>query len=376
MDRGREKDHRLPIFRSNKAFDIARNAKAFLNLKSSITRGAASEVERSEDQAESSERARRPTSEQRKRLKEQLSQLKAELRATEDQAGRPGPLEGRKIRKEIFRLKNELRAARDRTEGEEPATGALPDFLIIGAQKCGTTSLYHLLTQHPYVEPAAFKELHFFDFDSIFDEGIEWYRQCFPAPKWKDGRRTITGEGTPAYLFYPSVPGRMAKVIPRAQLIALLRNPADRAYSHYQQVARKGEETRTFEEAIGAGKKTWLLGKEGEASEGADRADLDGDSEYLSRGVYVDQLLRWSEFFREEQILVLKSEDFFERPKETLKVVLNFLGLPDWEPEAWEIRKKGRYERGMDPATRRRLEEYFEPHNRRLYEFLGRDLGW
>ena len=80
--------------------------------------------------------------------------------------------------------------------------------------------------------------------------------------------------------------------------------------------------------------------------------------------------------FREEQILVLKSEDFFERPKETLKVVLNFLGLPDWEPEAWEIRKKGRYERGMDPATRRRLEEYFEPHNRRLYEFLGRDLGW
>ena len=73
---------------------------------------------------------------------------------------------------------------------------------------------------------------------------------------------------------------------------------------------------------------------------------------------------------------MLKSEDFFERPKETLKVVLNFLGLPDWEPEAWEFRKKGRYERGMDPATRRRLEEYFEPHNRRLYEFLGRDLGW
>jgi hypothetical protein len=269
-----------------------------LNLKSSIARGAASEVERSEDQAESSERARRLTSEQRKRLKEQLSQLKAELRATEDQAGRPGPLEGRKIKKEIFRLKNELRAAKDRTEGEEPATGALPDFLIIGAQKCGTTSLYHLLTQHPYVEPAAFKELHFFDFDSIFDEGIEWYLQCFPAPKWKDGRRTITGEGTPAFLFYPSVPGRMAKVIPRAQLIALLRNPADRAYSHYQQVAMKGEETRTFEEAIGAGKKTWPLGKEGEASEGADRADLDGDSEYLSRGVYVDQLLRWSEFIQ------------------------------------------------------------------------------
>ena len=100
---------------------------------------------------------------------------------------------------------------------------------------------------------------------------------------------------------------------------------------------------------------------------------------YLSRGIYVDQLLRWSEFFPRDQILVLKSEDFFENPQDTLKVVFEFLSLPEWEPADEEIggkRNEGRYEQEMDPSTRRRLGEYFEPHNRRLYDLLGVDFGW
>jgi hypothetical protein len=86
-------------------------------------------------------------------------------------------------------------------------------------------------------------------------------------------------------------------------------------------------------------------------------------------------------------MLVLKSEDLFARPVDTLKVVLDFLDLPEWEPGAAGLqtegfrnkrdkRNKGKYKDEMDPATRRRLEEYFEPHNRRLYDFLGVDLGW
>lgn len=101
---------------------------------------------------------------------------------------------------------------------------------------------------------------------------------------------------------------------------------------------------------------------------------------YVSRGIYVDQLQRWSKFFSDEQMLVLKSEDFFERELDTLKLVLDFLDLPDWEPkpqpEASKVRNKGLYKQEMDQATRRRLEEYFEPHNHRLYEYLGVDLGW
>jgi hypothetical protein len=315
--------------------------------------------------------------ERNQRIQRELSRLRKELRAKKE-GKRAEKIVHKKMKKgaqqEIFQLEKERRAAHEQwTE-----TGALPDFVIIGGKKCGTTFLYHLLGQHPLVEPAASKELHFFD--ALFDEGIEWYRQCFPAPRWENGRRTITGEASP-YMANRLAPERMARVVPEARLIALLRDPIDRAYSDYQMVARKDREHNTFEEAIGlqepaeAGEAR-LSGKEGENSEGEEDANLNDDSEYLSRSVYVDQLLRWSEFFPREQMLVLKSEDFFERPQETLKIILDFLGLPDWEPEAYKIRKKGTYEEGMDPATRRRLEEYFEPHNRRLYDYLGTDFGW
>ena len=91
----------------------------------------------------------------------------------------------------------------------------------------------------------------------------------------------------------------------------------------------------------------------------------------------MDQLLRWSKFFSEEQMLVLRSEDLYERTPDTLKLIQDFLHLPDWQPEPRVLTKKSKnkYPR-MNPATRRQLEDYFEPHNQRLYEYLGVDLGW
>jgi hypothetical protein len=275
----------------------------------------------------------------------------------------------KRMQQEIFRLENDLRRAAEGQSNDDPhgrqspqtasesATGAMPDFLIIGAKKCGTTFLYDLISRHPYVEPAAKKELHYFDI--LFkEEEIDWYRRCFPGRGWKDGRRIITGEATP-YLELSRVPERMAKVLPQARLITLLRDPVQRAYSDYQQVRRKGREPLPFEEAIEAEKRqTRSLRR------------------YLYRGIYVDHLLRWSKFFAEDQMLVLKSEDFFERTQETLERVLDFLNLPRWETEVSEKRNKGEYETQMAPATRQRLEEYFEPHNERLYEHLGVDFGW
>ena len=333
-----------------------------------------SEIYAAKNPAERSEHERRE-----KRVRQEISQLRNELQATKE-SDRAERFERKRRKKtaqqEILRLERELHAAK-----EAPATtGALPDFVVIGGKKCGTTYLYHLLSQHPLVEPAASKELHYFD--ALYEqEDTEWYRRCFPTPRWKDGHRTITGEGTP-YMAHILAPERMAKVVPQARLIALLRNPVDRAYSDCQMVARKGREPRSFEEAIGL-EQVRSSGKEEEAPEGRRRSSagvLKEDSEYLSRSVYVDQLLRWSRFFGQEQMLVLKSEDFFERPQQTLEIVFGFLGLPEWEPEVSKIlpkrRNKGDYEEGMDPSTRRRLEEYFEPHNRRLYDFLGKDLGW
>jgi len=281
----------------------------------------------------------------------------------------------KRLKQEVFELQRQLQAAREQRAEGEAVTGALPDFVLIGAPKAGTTSFYDLLTQHPLVERAAVKELHFFN--DLFGEGVEWYRRCFPTPRWKDGRRTITGEASPIYLTRPHAAKRMSQTIPQARFIALLRNPVDRAYSHYQMLVRRGYEPLTFEKAI-------------EAEEARSRGERDklpedehytvvnlGRFSYLSRSLYVDQLVRWFEFIGNEQTLVLKSEDYFESPQETMRLVLDFIDLPDWEPETWEVRSKyGKVKQQMNPSTRRRLEEYFEPHNRRLYELLGKDFGW
>jgi hypothetical protein len=394
----------LPVFRSDKAFRIARRVKALLNPR----RNAASKAERRKERASNRKRAQRLRSEHKKKLrseikskKQQLSQTKRDFRSAEERAARIECKRRKKtLQQELYELERELRAAQKgramsapaaqsapRVAGE-PGMGVLPDFVVIGGKKCGTSFFYHLLSQHPYVEPAAAKELHFFD--RHFDEGLEWYRRCFPQPRWEDGRRTITGEATPGYMRSSLAPVRMARVVPQARLIALLRNPVDRAYSDYQMVLRKERETRSFEKAVGAEEATieakvgkWRarrIGGEDETSKHEEDGGGPDDSprQYLSRGLYVYQLVRWSKFFDKEQMLVLKSEDFFKRPEEILKAVYAFLGLPEWEPQASKLdsnRTRRRYE-PMDPATRRRLEEYFEPHNRRLYEYLGVDFGW
>ena len=349
----------MPVFRFNKAFGIARDLKVFLRLQSGLTRGAVPDAERDKKQAQKLRNARQLVKEQRKKLKEQAETLRYARRHLERRRE-----ELRSKNREIFWLKNKLREAKEQVEGvtdgrsaaqvagESEAAGTLPDFVIIGAAKAGTTSLYDLLTRHPHVECAALKELNYFD--DVFEKGIEWYRSHFPPPRWKDGRRSITGEASPRYLFHPSVPERMAKVLPQARLIALLRDPVQRAYSDYQQVRRKGREPLPFEEAIEAEKRQTKV--------------LRG---YLSRSIYVDHLLHWSRFYAKDQMLVLKSEDFFERTHETLERVQDFLDVPRWEAEAPEQRNKGENEQEMHPATRQRLEEYFEPHNERLYKQWG-----
>ena len=356
----------MPTFRFDKAFGIARDIRARVQF-----RQARSQIEAKRREAEQARKDIKKLKTELKSKRQEIEQIKKERQTAKDEERRSEYGDrAKKVQQEISQLQRELRVAKERQGGGAPVTrsaprvvgeaetGALPDFVIIGARKCGTTFLYHLLTQHPLVERAAGKEVHFFD--RSFGEGIEWYRRCFPPPKWRDGRRSITGEATP-YLAHSPAPRRMAEVIPRARLIALLRNPVDRAHSDYQHAVRRGRETRTFAEAT-------------------NYASLDDTgSGYLSGSIYVDHLLRWSEFFSDEQILVLKSEDFFGSPVDTSKVVLDFLDLPEWEPRVWDLhykKNKGKHEQEMDSATRRRLQEYFEPHNQRLYDHLGVDFEW
>ena len=252
----------------------------------------------------------------------------------------------------------------------------LPDFLIIGAQKCGTTFLYQLLAQHPRVKPAFAKEVHYFDLN--FTKGDNWYRSYFPL-RTPGGHKFITGESSPYYLFHPHAPRRASTVVPDAKLIVLLRNPIDRAYSHYQHQVKRGKvgrrETLTFEEAIEAEEKTLPNEVSRMLQDERYESPSHRTRSYLTRGMYVDQLLVWSSFFQRKQMLILKSEDLFDDMRNTLELMLTFLEIPNWRPETYSIPNKREYT-GMSSLIRQRLDEYYEPHNQRLYEYLGMDLGW
>lgn len=254
----------------------------------------------------------------------------------------------------------------------------LPDFLIIGAQRAGTTYLYNNLAAHPCVAPALTKEVHFFDV--WFARGLGWYRSFFPLRAqrlaWRArGLPLLAGEASPYYLFHPHATRRAAATLPRARLIALLRNPVDRAYSHYHHSRRRGFETLPFAEAIAqegarlAGQTTRLLADERAVS------NSHQNWSYQARGVYADQLARWLEHFPREQLLVLQSEQLYADPARHMQRVCEFLELPSWQPKRLRRPETPRYA-DMDAGTRRALQTYFAPHNARLYELLGTRFDW
>ena len=245
----------------------------------------------------------------------------------------------------------------------------LPDFLIVGAQKAGTTALYSYLRRHPAITGPAWKEVSFFD--RHYARGAAWYRGNFPLRR--DGR--VVGEASPSYLFHPLGPERVAALLPDVRAIALLRNPADRAYSHYQHEVALGREPLTFEEA---------LEREDERLDGEVERML-ADPGYFShawwnytyraRGLYAEQLERWFAALPRERVLVLESSELADRSRETYARVLEFLGAPPHQLETYPRVFDREYE-PMRAETRTKLADAYAEPNRRLYELLGRDLGW
>jgi Sulfotransferase domain len=245
----------------------------------------------------------------------------------------------------------------------------LPDFLIVGAQKAGTTSLHAYLCEHDLVSAPSTKEVHFFD--HAYARGLGWYRAHFERSQ--EGR--VTGESTPYYLFHPGVPSRVASDMPDCRLIVLLRDPIDRAYSHHHHETVLGFEDLSFEEAL-ASEADRLAGEEQRIlAEPGYRSFAHQHYSYRARGRYAEQLERWLEFFDRDQILVLAAEDLFAEPGETVSRVQEFIGLPPSRPRDLTA-KNARSYAPISATARARLQEEFAPHNARLYELLGRDFGW
>ena len=247
----------------------------------------------------------------------------------------------------------------------------LPDFLIIGAQKAGTTALYAYLREHPQITGPSWKEVSFFD--RHYARGEAWYRGNFPNTL--RARGGLVGEASPSYLFHPLAPERVAALVPEAKLVALVRDPVDRAFSHYQHEVALGREPLSFEDALEAEDERLRGEEERMAADPAYFSHAWWNYTYRARGRYAEQLERWLVPFPREQLLVLPSEELLGEPEQAHGRVLEFLGAAPHRLDAYPRVFERQYE-PMRPETRLRLAAQFAEPNRRLYELLGRNLGW
>lgn len=259
-------------------------------------------------------------------------------------------------------VKSRLRVSRDVVLGLA-GRGALPDALIIGAMKCGTTSLSNYLSQHPQVGAATTKEIHYFDRRLI--RGPNWYRAQFRA---EPGQISI--DATPYYFFHPLVPQRAAALLPAAKLIVLMREPVGRAYSHYHHIRAEGREPLSFEDAIAA--EAERLGDAEEAL-ASGRMSLNDDHRryaYFGRGLYARQIESWLQHYPADRFLFLRSEDLYAAPQEIFERVCNFLAIPSIPL----IDRVGRNRRSYEPIgedIRAKLTERYRVPNQQLEALTG-----
>ena len=241
----------------------------------------------------------------------------------------------------------------------------LPDALVIGAQRGGTSALYRNLRAHPAVAPSFRKEVEYFS--RYYSRGERWYRAHFELSR---GRRRLNFEATPDYLFHPLAAERAAATVPDARLVVLLRNPVDRAWSHYQHMVRLGYESLGFADALDA---------EGERC-GADFDQLMVEPghnpkallrfSYVARGHYAKQLSRWFAHYPRERFLILRSEDVFADPAKEYGRIFDFLELPRWHRPAVRPRRTPDVV-DLDPAVASRLGETFRAPDDDLVTLLG-----
>lgn len=259
----------------------------------------------------------------------------------------------------------------------------LPDFLVIGTKRGGTTSLWNYLIEHPLVprlQPAwNTKAAHYFEENWYRD--LSWYRSHFPTERQRQrleqqhGAPSRVGEAAPLYMFHPSAAERVHQIIPGVRLIVLLRDPVERAYSHWKERRTNDVEPLSFADALAA---------EPERTEG-ERDRLISDPFYFSeaydwytyraRGRYLEHLEPWLKLFDRSQFLFIASEDLYRSPAGVYATTLSFLELPERQLDTFEV-FNDRPSEPMDPTVRSELAEYYHPHNLALSQRLGIEFPW
>jgi hypothetical protein len=279
----------------------------------------------------------------------------------------------------------------------------LPTFIIAGAQKSGTTTLHHYLKAHSsvYIPPHP-QELHFFDIEENFEKGVDWYQRHFMDAGTE---HVAVGQTSPLYIYEPRAASRMAQLLPKVSLIFILRNPVDRAYSHYWHQLKKGRETRSFEDALAQ-----------EPARIAEGFEQWRHFSYADRGRYARQLEEYLRYFPREQMLLLLTEDLSQAPAAVIDKCCDFLDIArqgtriveSGPRQRWNVSRLPRSERiqrlrakwrsrsllssglvrlidrvnlrtapypPMDPAIRSALQSMFAEDNERLAALFELDLS-
>jgi hypothetical protein len=256
----------------------------------------------------------------------------------------------------------------------------LPSFLIAGGQRCGTTSMYKALIQHPLVMgPVLRKGVHYFDMH--YDEPLSSYRSHFPlqatvSRRSRGDQHAVAFESSPYYLYHPLAAQRIAKDLPDVRLLILVRDPVERAYSaHSHELARGFEDVVDFATALDLEPER-LRGEEERLSANPHATSASfRHHAYVQRGQYVDHLSRLAAAIGRERIHVIDSHAFFEDPLPIYDRVLDFLGLPHGASPAFD-QHNARSRSTLSEDLREKLRVHFEPYDRELESWLGTTPSW
>jgi hypothetical protein len=255
---------------------------------------------------------------------------------------------------------------------------AKPDYLIIGTKRGGSTSLARWILAHPKVAslyPARETRKGTYYFDVNYHRGCAWYASHFPTTASLRARSSIVGEAVPYYLYHPLAPIRARAYAPRAKVIALLRNPVERAFGHWGERTRNGVEWLPFADALDAederiaGEEDRIIADPGYVSFAHQHYS------YVDQGRYERGLARWMEHWPAHQLLFLRSEDLYRDPATIYRQVTNFLEIEPFALDEFEAWNK---QVGSTPPTnqRPRLVEALTPSIEATEQLLGRSMGW
>ena len=248
---------------------------------------------------------------------------------------------------------------------------ALPDFVVIGGQRCGTTSLFESLSQHHDIEPSFSKEVHYFDL--FHERGLDWYRAHFPLASRMSG--SVCFEATPNYLSSVHAPGLMHAVMPDTKMIVLMRDPVERTHSSWKLRVYEGSDDRPFVKAVEEELAGVTVTYEDVLDDRRQHMARAMRWSYVEKSRYAEHLTRWFEVFDRDQFLILESEALFANPADGLASIEAFVGI-DHDPTVTLPRSNFTAASSIDPPVRQYLTEYFAPHNERLTELTGLTFTW